>query len=78
MWSNLVRDAATIKGVKQEDLSLADALKIWLTSLPQKTFDQVLEILTGSGASDDGLTDEEWVREGDRETAIERMNRNRQ
>lgn len=77
MWSNLVRDAAAIKGVKQEELSRADALSIWLTSLPKKSFDQVIELLTGSATSDDGLTDEEWVREGDRESQIERMNRSR-
>ena len=74
MLSNLVKDAARIKGVPESKVSQAEAVEIWLMSLPKKQFDSVMEqIESAEVESYDGLSDEEWVREGDREREIDKM-----
>jgi hypothetical protein len=69
-----VRDAAKIKGVSETSLTIAEALETWLLSLPKKQFDSVMEQLeTAGNEGGDGLTDEEWVQEGDREREIDKL-----
>jgi len=69
-----VKDAARIKGVSESSLSNAEALEIWLLSLSKKQFDAVMEQIEATGTEGgDGLTDEEWVQEGDREREIDKL-----
>jgi len=69
-----VKDAARIKGVSETSLSNADALETWLLSLSKKQFDAVMEQIEATGTEGgDGLTDEEWVQEGDREREIDKL-----
>lgn len=69
-----MKDAARIRGVPETSLSGAEALEIWLLSLTKKQFDSVMEhIESAESESYDGLSDEDWVREGDREHEIDKM-----
>ena len=69
-----MKDAARIKGVSESSLSNAEALEIWLLSLSKKQFDAVMEQIEATGTEGgDGLTDEEWVQEGDREREIDKL-----
>ena len=59
------------------ELSPGKALELYWMSLSDKDFQQVLEQIENQASSRDGLADEDWVKEFDREKAVNVI-RNRQ
>ena len=73
MYDKVSRDNQIPEG----DLSPGKALELYWMSLSDKDFQQILDQIENQAASRDGLADDDWVKEFDREKAVAAI-RNRQ
>lgn len=77
VWSKLYDKVSRERNIPEDDLSPGKALELYWMSLTDKEFQQVLEQIENQASSRDGLADDDWVKEFDREKAVNAI-RNRQ